>query len=107
MARQKDLAGFQESNRLHRVTRNRAWLGAILHRLNGKEISWEEIRDNLRLRYGIMSQDIPATCNGCSRNFSIKQHLSFPNFFLVMEQHDGAEKEWVVLGSWDLTPSAV
>ena len=63
-------AGGQEKNRIHRTTRNGAWLSAVHHRLNGMELSREEFRDNLRLRYGMMPQDIPATCDGCGKKFS-------------------------------------
>ena len=40
----------QEKNRLHRATRNGAWLSAITHLLNGTELSREEFWDNLCLR---------------------------------------------------------
>ena len=53
--------GGQEENLLHRATRNGAWLSAVPHRLNGTELSQEELRDNLCLRYGLIPQDIPAT----------------------------------------------
>ena len=84
LTRQKELVGGQESNRLHRATRNEAWLSAVPHRLNGTECSWEEFRYNLRLRYGLMPQEIPATCNGCGKKFSIKSAISCPKVGLVM-----------------------
>ena len=59
----------RERNRLHRATRNGAWLSAITHRLNGTELSREEFWDNLCLRYGLMPQDIPATCDDCGKKF--------------------------------------
>ena len=71
LARQKDLEGDEERNRLHRATRNGAWLSAVPHRLNGTVLSWEEFQDNLCLRYGLMPQDIPATCDCCSEKFLI------------------------------------
>ena len=69
MVRRKELAGGQERNHLHRATRNGAWLSVVPHRLNGTELSREEFRDNLCLRYGLMPQDIPATCDGCGKKF--------------------------------------
>ena len=54
LARQKELAGGQDRNLLHRSTRNEAWLSAVPHGLNGTELSQEEFRNNLRLRYGLM-----------------------------------------------------
>ena len=59
LARQKELAGSQERNRLHRAMRNGAWIIAVPHRLNGTDLSREELRGNFCLRYRLMSQDIP------------------------------------------------
>ena len=61
--------------------------------------------DNLCLRYRLMPQDIPATCNGCSKNFSIKNALSFPKSCLVIAKNDDAAKKWGTLGSLALIPS--
>ena len=76
LTRRKELAGGQERNRLHIATRNGAWLRSVPHRLKGTELSWEEFWDNLRLRYGLMLQDIPATCDGCGKMFLILRSLS-------------------------------
>ena len=107
LARWKDLAGGQEMNRLHRATRNGAWLSAVPHRLNGTELSWEEFLDNICLRYGMMPQDIPMTCNGCGKKFLIEHALSCPKGGLVLERNDDAEKEWGALGDRALVPSAI
>ena len=92
LSRQKDLAGGQERNHLHRATRNGAWLSDVPHRLNGRELSQEEFRDNILLRYGLMPQDIPATCDSCGKKFLIEHTLSCPKGGLVLERHDDAEK---------------
>ena len=55
----QEQAGGQEKYRLHRATRNGAWLSAVPHPLNGTDFSREEFWDNLRLRYGLMPQDTP------------------------------------------------
>ena len=107
LARRKDLAGGQERHRLHRATSNEAWLSAVPRLLNGKELSQEEFRYNLRLRYGSMPQDIPATCDGCGEKSSIEQALSFPKGGLVLARHDDATKEWGSLGAWALVPSSI
>ena len=73
---QKERAGRQKKNRLHRITRNGAWLSAVPHRLNGTELSPEEFQDNLCLRYGLMPQDITTTCDGYGKKFSIDYALS-------------------------------
>ena len=103
----QEQAGRQEKNRLHRETRNGAWLSAVPHRLNGTELSREEFRDNLCLRYGLMPQDIPATCDGCGKKFSIEHALSCPKGGLVLARHDDTAKEWGSLGARDLVPSAI
>ena len=76
LARQNELVGGQERNRLHRETRNGVWLSAVPHRLNVTELSREEFRDNLCLRYGLTPQKFPATCDGCGKRFSIENNLS-------------------------------
>ena len=105
--RRKEQAGGQDRNRLHRATRNGAWLSAVPHHLNGTELSQEEFRDNLRLKYGLMLLDIPVTCNGCGKKFLIDNSLSCPKGGLVLARHDDAAKEWGDLGAHTLAPSAI
>ena len=76
VARRKELPGGQESNHLHRSTRNGVWISAVPQRLNGTELYREEFQDNLRLRYGLMPHDIPAICDGCGKRFLIEHSLS-------------------------------
>ena len=86
---------------------NGVWLSSVPHRLNGTELSREEFRDNLRLRYGLMPQDIPTTCDSCGKKFLIENALSFPKGGLVFARHDAAAKEWGALGAWALVPSSI
>ena len=92
--RRQELAGDQDRNCIHRATSTGACISAVPHHLNGKELSQEEFRNNLRLRYGLMPQDIFATCNGCGKKFLIYHALSCPKSGLVMARHDDAAKEW-------------
>ena len=46
-----------------------------------------------------MPQDIPATCDGCSKKFLIKHTISNLKGGLVLAQHDDAAKEWGALGT--------
>ena len=105
--RRKELTGGQEINRLHMDTRNGAWLSAVPHCLNGMELSWEEFWDNLRLRYGLMPQDIPATCNGSGKKFLIEHALSCPKGGIVLARHNDATNEWGALGVRALVPSTI
>ena len=54
-----------------------------------------------------MPQDIPTTCDGCGKKFSIEHALSCPKGGLVLARHDDAAKEWGALGAWILVPSAI
>ena len=101
------MAGVQDRNRIHRATRNGACLIAVPHRLNGTELYREEFQDNLLLGYGLMPQDIPATCDGCGKKFSIDHSLPCPKGGLVLARHDDAAKEWGALGSRDFVPSSI
>ena len=80
--------------------------GASAH-ICGKELYQEEFRDNLCLRYGLMPQDIPATCDSCGKKLSIKHALSSPKGGLVLAWHDDDAKEWGSLGARDLVQSGM
>ena len=107
LARRIELAGDQERNRLHRTMRNGAWLSAVTHGLNVMDLSLEEFRDNLCLKYEVMPQDIPVTCDGYGKKLSIEHSLSCSRGDLVLARHDDAAKEGGTLGARDLVPSAI
>ena len=73
--------------------RNGATVRDIPHFLTGKEVSWEELQDNLHLRYRLIHQGIPATCNGYSKKVLIEHALSCPKVSLVVVRHDNNSKE--------------
>ena len=54
-----------------------------------------------------MTQDIPTTCDGCGKKFSIEHALSCPKGGLVLARHADAAKEWGALGSRALALSAI
>ena len=91
--RQKELAGGQKRNLLHRAMRNRVWLINIPHHLIGTEFSQEEFQDNSQLRYGLVPQDISATCDICGKRISIEHALSCSKGGLVLAQHNDAVKK--------------
>ena len=107
LARKKQLAGVQGSNRLHRAMRNDTCFSAVTHNINGTKLSWEEFRDDFCLRYGLMPQDIPATCDGCGKRFLIEHYISCPKAGLILVRHNEDAKEWGSLGARSLTPSAI
>ena len=72
---------------------NGAWLSTVPQRLNGTELSQEELRGNLCLIYGMIPQYIPATCDGCGKRFLIEHALPCQKGGLVLGWHDEAAKE--------------
>ena len=104
---QNKLSGVQERNRLHRATRNGAWIRSLPHLLNGTDMSQEEFRDIFCLRYGLMPQDIPVTYNGCGKKLLIEHALSCPKGGLIVVRHDEVAKEWCAFGYRSLVPSAI
>ena len=76
MDRKNDLVGGKNRQSFHKTTRNGEGLSDIPYGLNDTYLSWEEVQDSLCLRYGMMPQDIPATCDDCGKRFSIDHPLS-------------------------------
>ena len=70
-------------------------------------MSLDEFRDNLCLVFGLIIQDIPATCDGSDKRFLIENALSCPKGGLVLVQHNDAAKEWGALGFRALVPSDI
>ena len=97
--KQQEQTGGHEKIHLHRAMRNGAWFSDVPHRLNGTELSREVFRDSLHLRYGLMPQDTPVTCDGCGKEFSIEHTLSCPKGGLVLARHEATRR------SSDLTTS--
>ena len=48
------------------------WLLAVPNRLNGTDISADEWRDNVRLRYNLLPLDMPQHCDGCNERMTIE-----------------------------------
>ena len=61
------------------------------------ELSQEEFWYNLRLRYGLMLQDIPATFDVFSKKFLIKLPLSCQSGGLVLVLIDNTVNHWGTL----------
>ena len=47
------------------------WLSVLPSTVNGTELSAQEFRDTLLLRYGRCPADLPASCDGCNQKFSV------------------------------------
>jgi hypothetical protein len=100
-------ASARTKRRVNRAKRTGAWLTAMPDTLNGTDLSAEEFRDSLRLRYGLPPRTLPSKCDGCSQDFTVEHALSCKKGGLVSLRHNDVAYEWHQLCAQALTPSAV
>jgi hypothetical protein len=75
--------------------------------VNGTELSAQEFRDSLLLRYARTPADLPTHCDGCAQKFSVRRALECKSGGLVISRHNEIRVELVDLASRAFTPSAV
>ena len=88
------LLTYAQKHRLSRSTESGQWLGAIPHRLNGTELSADEFRDGLYLRYGLQPRRLPTHCDGCGDPFSVAHAMSCKVGGLIHGRHNDLRDEW-------------
>ena len=105
-ARQKRLKREQEllderSQRSHAIGRrdernkqNGCWLTVIPLRVNGTDLSANEFRDNIRLRYNFAPLDMPQHCDGCGAKMTVEHALQCKVGGLVHARHDDVADEF-------------
>jgi hypothetical protein len=84
-----------------------AWLSALPSTVNGTELSAQEFRDAISMRYGITPSDLPVACDGCDARFSLQHALACKKGGLVIFRHNEIRDELIHLASKAFTPSAV
>jgi len=84
-----------------------AWLTTMPSIVNGTELSRQEWRDSLLLRYSLSPLDLPSKCDGCGGEFSINHAHSCKHGGLVILRHDEIKRELIDLSSMALRPTAV
>eukprot|EP00957_Ditylum_brightwellii_P111105 8472063-Ditylum_brightwellii.AAC.1 len=94
-------------NKLDRGKETEAWLMVIPNHLNESELSEEEFRDNLHLRYGMILLDLRQRCDRCEQHLSVQHDLSCSHGSLVLIQYNDVATEWGELSKTGLYPSAV
>jgi hypothetical protein len=95
------------ARRLRRSRETGTWITATPDKLNGTELSAEEFRDSLRLRFGLLPSFLPQRCDGCNERFTVEHAMSCKKGGLVLQRHDDVAAEWHHLCAQALTPSAV
>ena len=80
--------------RLDRSRASGCWLSVEPSRLNGNDLSAEEMRDNLRLRYNLAPVDMPANCDGCGKKMTVEHALQCKVGGLVHMRHDDVADEF-------------
>jgi hypothetical protein len=100
-------AGRIVSRRTLRAKETGTWLTLMPERDNGTELSSEEFRDSLRLRYGLQPNHLPECCDGCHERFSVGHAMSCKKGGLVLLRHNTVAREWHHLCAMALIPSAV
>eukprot|EP00957_Ditylum_brightwellii_P066251 5028195-Ditylum_brightwellii.AAC.1 len=63
-------------HKLMRSMKTGAWLTVVTDSLNGTELSQEEFRDNLRLRYSLWPIGLQERCDWCRSSMTIEHGLS-------------------------------
>lgn len=95
------------AKRLERASRTGAWLMVTPDRMNGTDLSAEEFRDSLRLRFGLQPLGLPERCDGCHQRFSVGHAMTCKQGGLVLLRHNDIASEWHELCAHALKPSCV
>jgi hypothetical protein len=93
--------------RIKRSASTGAWLNTLPNRLNGSELSAEEFRDGIRLRYGMLPNAMPPHCDGCGEKFTTEHAMSCRKGGLILHRHNDMVTTWGQLCGQALTPSTV
>jgi hypothetical protein len=69
------------------------WLAVTPSTFNGTELSAQEFRDALFLRYGRSPGDLPSHCDGCGQKFTIQHALECKKGGKVILRHNELRDE--------------
>jgi hypothetical protein len=83
------------------------WLTLAPSTVNGTELSAQEFRDHLFLRYDMRPPDLPTHCDECSAKFDMCHTLQCKKGGLVIMRHNKIKDELCDLLTKALVPSAV
>jgi hypothetical protein len=92
---------------MDRATETGAWLTVIPDQLNGTDLSADEFRDSLLLRFGLTPHSLPHRCEGCQQRFSVDHAMTCKKGGLILLHHNDLSSEWQELCAQTLSPSVV
>ena len=84
-----------------------AWLSVLPNAVHGTELSAQEFRDSLFLRYARTPPGLPSSCDGCGQSFSVRHALQCHNGGLITMRHNELRDELCDLAARAFAPSAV
>ena len=96
-----------EQRLLERSKRSGHWLSVFPSATIDTIVSAAEFRDGLHLRYGLPLLNLPKTCDGCLKPFSLEHALHCKVGGLVTQRHDEVAHQLGDLCAQALKPSAV
>ncbi|KAI2507264.1 hypothetical protein MHU86_7100 [Fragilaria crotonensis] len=77
-----------EKRRIVRSAATGAWLSTLPSLLNGSDLSAEEFRDGVRLRFGLTPASLPPRCDGCGERFTTEHAMSCRKGGLILHRHN-------------------
>jgi hypothetical protein len=96
-----------EKRRIVRSATTGAWLSTLPSLLNGSDLSDEEFRDGVRLRFGLTPTSLPLRCDGCGERFTTEHAMSCRKGGLILHRHNDLVATWGQLCGQAHTPSNV
>jgi hypothetical protein len=83
------------------------WLSVLPSLVYGTDLSAQEFRDSLLLRYSRSPADLPSHCYGCGQKFTVCHALECKKGGLVISRHNEIRDELSDVASKAIVPSAV
>ena len=74
---------------------------------NRTELSAQEFRDSLLLRYGRAPPNLPSCCDGCGQKFSVRHALECPHGGLIIGRHNEVRDELGEIAALAFAPNAI
>eukprot|EP00957_Ditylum_brightwellii_P172838 13158031-Ditylum_brightwellii.AAC.1 len=98
-ARVKQANDKVQKHKLTRAMKTGAWLMTVTNHLNDTTLSKEKFRNNLCLRYGLVSLGLQPRCNRHGARLAVEHGLTCSKGGLVLLCHEDFNQEWGALGA--------